>query len=208
MSEVLMSEVDESHLKLLRETGSAAAAELFEQEREKLMRFVMHRMDQRLLTRIDFEDVLQEAQIVIVKRYEDWVANPAVPIFIWMRSLTGQVLIDLHRKHLHMKIRDINREVSLEKRLPFQSSANGLQQLLAASGTSPSMAAIRDEEAQRLQRALERLSDLDREILVLRHLEQLRNSEVAQILGIDKSAATKRYVRALAKLGALINQQD
>lgn len=181
--------------------GVACVAELFEQAREKLRRFIMHRMDSRLLARIDWDDVLQEAFLVVQRRYKEYIASPTVPFYIWLRSLTGQVLIDLHRKHLKMQRRSVSREVAMEQQLPFQSSVAALGELLAASGTSPSGAVERNEQAARLQRALEELPEIDREVLVLRHLEQLTNGEVASIMGIDKSAATKRYVRALKRLG-------
>lgn len=192
---------------LLKERGAEAAAELFEQDREKLMRFVMHRMDPRLMSRVDCDDVLQEAHLVVQRRHKEFIEKPAVPFFIWMRSLTGQVLIDLHRKHLKLQVRNVNREISIDNQLPFQSSANALHELLAASGTSPSNAAIRDEQAEELRRMLEQMSELDREVLVLRHLEQLTNGEVATVLGIDKSAATKRYIRALGRLGEMMNSE-
>ncbi|MEM7476906.1 MAG: sigma-70 family RNA polymerase sigma factor [Planctomycetota bacterium] len=188
----------------LRSGGPNAAAELFEAERERLQRFVMHRMDPRLQGRLDLEDVMQESQLVVVRRHADFIRNPAVPFYVWMRSLTGQVLIDLHRKHLQLQVRNVNREVSLENRLPFQSSAHAMRDLLIASGTSPSHVAIRDEQAEILRNTLEHMNEIDREVLVLRHLEQLSNGEVASVLGIDKSAATKRYIRALGRLGEMM----
>lgn len=184
----------------LREDGPAQVAELFGQASEKLKRFIMHRMDTRLLARLDWDDVLQESFIVVQRRYEEYVNSPDVPFYIWLRALTGQVLIDLHRKHLQMQMRSMNREVALEQVLPFQSSAQAMGDLLAASGTSPSNAAQRKEQATALRAVLDELSETDREVLVLRHLEQLSNGEVASIMGIDKSAATKRYIRALKRL--------
>lgn len=189
----------------LETRGADAAAAMFEQERERLQRFVMHRMDPRLQGRLDLDDVMQEAQLVVVKRVRDFVANPAVPFYVWMRSLTGQVLIDLHRKHLRLQVRNVNREVSLENQLPFQSSNHAMRDLLVASGTSPSNAAIRDEQAEILRMKLEQLNEIDREVLVLRHLEQLSNTEVASVLEIEKSAATKRYIRALGRLGEMMS---
>lgn len=188
----------------LRSRGEHAVVELFERDREKLQRFVVHRMDGRLLGRVDSDDVLQEAYLVIQKRIDSYIQKPSVPFYVWMRALTGQVLIDLHRKHLNLKIRNVNREVSLQQQLPFQSSADALGDLLAASGTSPSNVMIRDEQANALREALDSMSELDREVLVLRHLEQLSNKEVASILSIDKSTATKRYIRALKRLGEIL----
>ncbi len=188
----------------LRDRGAEAASEFFERDREKLKRFVMHRMDGRLLGRLDWEDVLQEGFLVVQNRYQDYVASPSVPFYIWMRSITGQVLIDLHRKHFNVQQRSVSREVSLHQQLPFQSTAESLGNLLAGSGTSPSGVVIRAEQAHELRRVLAGMSELDREVLVLRHLEQMTNSEVASVLGIDKSTATKRYIRALTRLAKMM----
>jgi RNA polymerase sigma-70 factor (ECF subfamily) len=75
---------------------------------------------------------------------------------------------------------------------------------LAGEQTSPSLAAIRGEMMTQLEAALDRLDPIDREVLALRHFEELSNNEVAALLGIQKAAASKRYVRALERLkGAL-----
>lgn len=192
----------------LREHGVAAATEYFERDRHRLLRFVKHRTDERLLGRLDSEDVLQEAFLVVQRRYADFVEKPSVPFYVWLRAITGQVLVDLHRKHLNLQRRNVDREVSLHKRLPFQSTSAALGDLLAGSITSPSNAAIRAEEFEGLKRCLAEMSELDREVLVLRHMEQMTNGEVAHVLQIDKSAATKRYVRALKRLRQTIEGAD
>ena len=92
------TDTEEQILKRLQSEGADAAADLFESERDRLQRFVMHRMDPRLQGRLDLDDVMQESQLVVVKRHQDFIQNPAVPFYVWMRSLTGQVLIDLHRR--------------------------------------------------------------------------------------------------------------
>lgn len=190
----------ELEVQSLRDRGVAAATEFFERDRGRLYGFVKHRTDERLLGRLDWEDVLQEAFLVVQRRYPDFIAKPTVPFYVWMRAITGQVLIDLHRKHLKLQKRNVAREVSMHQRLPFQSTSASLGSLLAASGTSPSHAAMRSEQLEDMNHCLTTMSDLDREVLVLRHMEQLSNGEVAHVLQIDKSAATKRYVRALKRL--------
>ena len=184
----------------LRDGGVEVLTKFFERDRERLRLFIKHRTDERLLGRLDWDDVLQETFIVIQRRYLDYVGKPSVPLYVWMRAIAGQVLIDLHRKHFGMKKRSIEREVSMHRRLPVQSTSASLGSLLAASGTSPSNAAIRMEQLEQMKKNLDGMSEMDREILVLRHMEQLSNGEVAHVLGIDKSAATKRYMRALKRL--------
>ncbi len=191
----IASEVDALQLR-----GVAAATDFFERDRERLRLFVMHRTDERLLGRLDWDDVLQDTFIVVQQRYRDFVATPSVPFYVWMRALAGQVLIDLHRRHLRAQKRAVGREVSLHQRLPFQSTCASLGSLLAANGLSPSREAVRSEQLETLRKSMQEMTEIDREVLVLRHMEQMNNGEVAAALGIDKSAASKRYIRALQRI--------
>lgn len=158
------------------------------------------RLDRRLQGRIDPSDVLQEAFIDATQRRAEFEQSPAMPFFLWLRFLTGQKLMEIHRRHLGAQMRNAGREVSLYRgRLPETTSAALAAQLLGKQ-TSPSAAAIRAETKIRLQEALNGMEALDREVLALRHFEQLTNRETAQILEIEPAAASKRYVRALHKL--------
>lgn len=197
-----------TELNALQAHGETAAVEFFERDKERLRLFVMHRTDERLLGRVDWDDVLQETFLVVQKRYPEFVARPSVPFYVWMRSLAGQVMIDLHRRHLGAQKRAVSREVSLHERLPFHSTSTSLASLLSASGLSPSHAAIQAEQLEQLRGSMEQMNDTDREVLVLRHMEHMTNGEVAAALGIDKSAATKRYVRALKRIKERIEAID
>jgi RNA polymerase sigma-70 factor (ECF subfamily) len=129
-----------------------------------------------------------------------------MPVFLWLRFLTGQKLIDLHRQHLGAKMRDAGQEVSLYRgALPLASSASLAAQLLGRL-TSASQAAMRAELQLRVQEALNGMEPLDREILTLRHFEMLTNEETATVLDIKKSAASNRYVRALKRLKDILAQ--
>ena len=150
-------------------------------------------------------DVLQEAYLEIAKRFPEYTANPAQPFFLWLRFLTGQKLIDLHRHHLGAKMRDVDQEVSLYRGALPQASSVSLAQQLLGRLTSPSQAAIRAETQLRVQEALNSMDPLDREVLTLRHFEQLTNDETAAVLGLRKSAASNRYVRALKRLKDILS---
>ncbi len=183
-----------------------ALAELYEHYRERLHLMVRLRMDRRLQGRIDASDVLQEAFLEGCKRLPEYARDPAMPVFLWLRFLTGQKLIDLHRQHLGAKMRDAGQEVSLYRgALPLASSASLAAQLLGRL-TSASQAAMRAELQIRVQEALNGMEPLDREILTLRHFEMLTNEETATVLGIKKSAASNRYVRALKRLKDILAQ--
>lgn len=189
-----------AEVEALRTRGVLAVTEFFEQDRERLRLFVKHRTDERLLGRVDWDDVLQETFIVVQKRYPEFIANPGVPFYVWMRALASQALIGLHRLHLGAKKRAVGREVSLHERLPFHSTSTSLAGLLAASGQSPSNAAMQSEQLEAVRETMDQMSDMDREVLVLRHMEHMTNGEVAAALDIDKSTATKRYIRALQRI--------
>src|SRR6266511_2862536 len=136
----------------------------------------------------------------MARRSPEYLANPAVPFFLWLRMLTGQRLLMVHRQHLGAQMRDAGQEVSLHRgALPQATSASLAAQLLGRL-TSPTQAAARAEFQIRLQEALNSMDPLDREVLVLRHFEELSNNETAEVLGIQKSAASNRYVRALKRL--------
>ena len=177
---------------------------LLERHRQRLRRMVALRLDQRLQGRLDASDVIQEAYLDASARLPEYLRQPSMPFFLWLRFLTGQKLLELHRRHLGAQMRDAGREVSLYRgSLPATSSAALAAQLLGHD-TRPSEAAVRAERKIRLQEALNRLEPLDREVLALRHFEHLNNSEAAQVLGLQEAAASKRYVRALQKLKEIL----
>jgi len=184
----------------LRSRGEEAVAELFHHHREKLLRMVMLRLDTRILGKVDAEDILQDAFMEAARRIQDYLDQPTVPFFVWLRQITCQVLIDVHRRYLGTKMRDVRQEVHLHRMGSAGTSSVFLVAQLADSLTTPSQCAVREEALFELRTVLAEMEEIDREVLVLRHLEELSNNEVAQILGIDKYAASKRYLRALQRL--------
>src|SRR5438128_7706453 len=173
---------------------------LFAQHRDRLRRMVEMRLDTRLQARLDASDVVQEAYVEVAERLEEYLRDPKLPLFLWLRLVVGERLLRLHRHHLGTQMRDAGREVSLYRgALPAASSAALAAQLLARH-TSPTQAAVRAERLLRVQEALNSLEPIDREILSLRHFEQLSRAESARVLGIEEAAASKRYIRALGRL--------
>jgi RNA polymerase sigma-70 factor (ECF subfamily) len=203
-----MSDESNDPQDLMRRAGGgdqAALAELFAQYREQLRRMVRLRLDRRLSGRIDPSDVLQEAYLDVAKRAPEYAANPTMPLYLWLRFLTGQRLLAMHRQHLGAQMRDAGQEVSLYRgALPEATSASLAAHLLGRL-TSPTQAAMRAEMQIRLQEALNSMDSIDREILTLRHFEELNNSEVADVLGLQKAAASNRYIRALKRLKDVVS---
>jgi RNA polymerase sigma-70 factor (ECF subfamily) len=153
-----------------------------------------------LQARVDASDVIQDAFLEISQRLEEYLRNPRLPFLLWLRLVVGERLGKLHRHHLGAQMRDAAREISLYREaMPAASSAALAAQLLGKF-TSPTQAAVRAERMLRLQEALNNLDPIDREVLALRHFEQLSRHETAQVLGIEEAAAAKRYIRALKRL--------
>jgi RNA polymerase sigma-70 factor (ECF subfamily) len=177
-----------------------ALAELFARYRGRLRRMIKLRLDRRLQGRFDPSDVLQEACLDVARRSREYVQNPAMPVFLWLRWITGEKLLALHRKHLGVQMRDVGLEVSLHRGSLPQASSISLAAMLLGQLTSPTHAARRAEMQVRLQDVLNSLDPIDREVLTLRHFEELSNGETAHVLGISKSAASNRYMRALLRL--------
>lgn len=177
-----------------------AWTELLTRHRERLRGMVAVRMDRRLRGRIDPSDVIQETCLTAAQRFDEYAANPPMTFYLWLRWIAGQRLIDQHRRHLGASGRDAGREFSLYHGAFPEATTADLAAHLLGRLSSPSQAAIRAEQTIRLQEALNTLDPIDREILALRHFEQLTNGEAAQILNLDKSAASKRYARALLRL--------
>ena len=177
---------------------------LYEHYRDRLWRIVNFRMDQRLVGRVDADDVLQEAYLDAEKRLDHFLYDTPESFFIWLRLIVNQTLIDVHRRHLGTQSRDASRERSISGGWSKQSTSFSLSRKLLGHLTSPSQAALRVELAEQLSLALETMGDLDREVLALRHFEELSNSETARALEISEQAASLRYVRALGRLRKIL----
>jgi RNA polymerase sigma-70 factor (ECF subfamily) len=195
---------DENEVRCLVDQAAAgddrAWSALIARYRDRLRQVVALRMDRRLQGRVDPSDVIQEACLVASKQISIYAANPRLPFYLWLRWIARQRLIDQQRRHLGAQIRGVNREAPLfHAAWPEATSEVLAAQLLGRLGT-PSQEAIRIEQTVALQDAFNSLEAIDREILALRHFEQLSNGEAAVVLGIDKSAASKRYIRALRRL--------
>src|SRR6516165_2056044 len=169
-------------LRLLRRAAAGDQdvwASLLTQHRQRLRCMIALRLDRRLQGRIDASDVLQDAYLHASRKLADYLTNPAIPFFLWLRSITGQRLTILHRHHLGVLGRHAGREVSLYHGALPEASSAALAAHLLGRDTRPSEAAQRAERAIQLQDALNNLEPIDREILALRHFEQLSNAEAA-----------------------------
>ena len=191
-------------LKRALEGDRQAWASLLAAYRPRLRRMVAVRLHPLLRGRIDPSDVLQDAFVEATERLGSYAEKSDLPLFLWLRWLTAMRIKRIHRDHLDVKGRDPRREVSLYgEGMPGVSSAALAEQLLGGD-TRPSEAAALAERKRRVEVALEAIDPTDREVLVLRHFEELSNVETARVLGIAPAAASKRYVRALVELKRIL----
>jgi RNA polymerase sigma-70 factor (ECF subfamily) len=185
--------------------GDAAALEdLFSRYRDRLKRMVHLRLSRRLQGRIDDSDVLQEAYLEIARKLGEYAQNRQAPLYLWLRHMTGLKLAEIHRRHLGTQMRAADREVTLHRGgLPEADSVSLAAQLLGKL-TTPSQAAIKAETRLHVQEALNSMDPVDREVLALKHFEQLSTSEIAEVLGMSKAGAGSRYLRALKRLKEIL----
>jgi RNA polymerase sigma-70 factor (ECF subfamily) len=203
-----MSDQESDDESLLARAGTGdrqALGELLALHRDRLRRMVQLRMDRRLHGRLDASDVIQEAFLEATMRFDEFTRDRPMPFFLWLRFLAGQKLIVAHRRHLGVKARDARRELSIYRGALPEATSESLAAQLIGRLTSPSLAAVRAELQVRLQEMLNTMDETDREILALRHFEQLTCPESAKVLGIEESAASSRYYRALKRLKDILS---
>jgi RNA polymerase sigma-70 factor (ECF subfamily) len=155
------------------------------------------RLDERLASRIDPSDVVQDTMIRACRKLPEYLEGPPFPFYPWLRRIAWDRLVELHRQHLQATKRAVRQEGPLQL---SEASAMQLAQRFASSKTGPTKHLLRKELRARVRSLLAKLADGDREVLVLKHLEELSNSECAAVLGISVEAVKKRYVRALVRV--------
>ena len=184
-----------------------ACQKLLIRHHDRLIRMVAVRLDRRLAARVDPADIVQEALLEASQNLADYLRDRPVPFYAWLRQYALQRLSKLHRHHLGAQRRSVAREETWESFLPDDSAAVLADRVLARE-SNPSHQVLREELRHRVQTALAKLGPRDREVLMLRHLEQLSTTEVAEVLGLSESAVKKRHLRALERLRTLWDSDD
>ncbi len=198
-----MDEGSEQHngaVERVRRGDVAALAEAFESHDRRLRATIVFRLDPRLNGRVDAGDILQEAYLNAFKRCAHVEGDTAKALFMWLRLIVIQTIADVHRRHLGAAMRDAGREQPIGGGWPGDHTSLSMAARLTGHLTSPTGALRRVELSEQLQSALGQMNDLDREVLALRHFEELTNQEVSDVLGIEEKAASIRYIRALRRL--------
>lgn len=182
----------------------SAVDRLLGEFREPLRQVINLRLDPVLARRVDASDIVQDVLIEANQRLTEYLKNPAMPFHLWLRHLAQDRIIDTHRRHRQAQRRSIDKEQPIQRPAwADQSSVQLVAQLVDAEQT-PASAAIHQELQRRLNDALAQLDEGDREVILMRHHEQLSNQDVAAALGLTEAAASMRYLRALRKLRAVL----
>lgn len=187
---------------LIRAEGGEVVAvnELMERHRQSLRQMVQLRMDRAIAQRVDASDIVQDVLLEASQRLATYLKDPRIPFHLWLRQLAKDQLIDTHRRHRVAQRRSADREQSLVQQGTGGRSSLDLGAQLRDQELTPAAAALRKEFQQRFYQALEQLEEDDREIILMRHVEQLSNTEVAQALSLSPPAAGMRHLRALRRL--------
>jgi RNA polymerase sigma-70 factor (ECF subfamily) len=187
-----------------RRAAPGAVDALLARHREALRRAIALRLDPAVARRLDASDVVQDVLLEASRRLNDYLQKPVMPFHLWLRSLAKDHMIDAHRRHRQAQRRSVDREQALHQRAAHDRSSMDLAAALVDPELTPASAAMRAELASRFQDALAELAEDDREIIVLRHFEQLSNQDAATLLGVSGSAAAMRYMRAVRRLQAVL----
>jgi RNA polymerase sigma-70 factor (ECF subfamily) len=188
----------------LKKDPEKELASTFVEHQARVARLVELKLDHRLYGRVGIDDVLQEAYLNAVQRVHHYLAAPNCSLFVWIRGIVLQTMVDLHRHHLGTQKRDASRQTIMRVEGLNGASSLSLLASLAGSVTSPSRALRNEEFVSQIEQVLGKLSADDREVLMMRHFEDLTNSEVAEILHLSAAGASLRYTRALARLQDLL----
>ena len=184
----------------LRSGREEALAEYFSAVQGRLKRIVNFRLDYRLSGRVSESDVIQETFVRAAKRIDSFLEKDDMPFFVWLRLEISQKLHEIHRHHFGADKRDVRKEIKLGQNNDSGKTSMALAAHIVAQLTSPSRLIERAEQIAILEKTLAEMNELDREVIALRHFEELSNIETAKILEIEPAAASKRYLRALKRL--------
>ena len=173
----------------------------FESFRPKLTSLAAKHLNPVLARRLSPEDVVQEAFAEALMREDFFTNEPEVPLYFKLRTILFQTMVDLERRHLAAQKRDAYKEVDVPGRSDEDTSAGDLDwDMFAGTMTAPNSVLAREDRHELLRQAIGELPENDRQIIILRHFDDMDNADCARVLGIEPKAASIRYVRALERL--------
>jgi RNA polymerase sigma-70 factor (ECF subfamily) len=184
---------------------ASARQELLVRHRPRLKQMVAVHLDRRVSARLDPSDVVQEVFAEAIQKMAEFFRKRPLPFYPWLRQMAWEKLVKLHRRHIYSQRRSTDREVPLNVMFNDESSQALAERLLAKSG-SAGKHLVQAELRARLRAVMDRLAERDREVLILRYLEQLSTREMAAVLGISEGAVKVRHLRALQRFRNLVGK--
>ncbi len=197
---LIMQSMYDAPEKRLKQGDQSALGDVFTVHRPRIWQIIHFRLNNQVRGRVDPDDVVQEVFLAAEKRIEHFINGDFPSFFLWLRLVAGQTLSDIHRRHLSTEARSAFRETPSNDRDAWGNTSLCLSQRFIAHLTSPSQAAVKSELMDEVRSALESMNEIDREVLALRHFEELTNQEVASELKITQKTSSMRYMRALERL--------
>ncbi len=191
-----------------RDGDDMAVNDLMEKHRESLRHLVRMRLDQKIRTRIDVSDVVQDVLVEANRRIQNYLENPVMTFHLWLRQIAKDRIIDAHRRHRVSARRSVDREQEMAVPKGYDQSSILLANQLGDNELTPAAAALQKEMAARVEQAISEMDDSDSEIIIMRHYENLSNQEVAEALELTEPAASMRYLRAIRRLRSLMDEKE
>ena len=195
-------------LKAAQEGDSDAVNRLLEKHRVPIRRLVELRLDRKVQRRVDVSDVVQDVMIEASGRLEKYLADPQMAFHLWLRQIAWDRIIDTYRRHRQSAKRNMDREQPMTSAASPDQSTLELAIQICDPALTPAAAATQREIAIKVESAIEKLNDQDREIILMRHYEHLSNLDIAEVLGINPPAASMRYLRAVRRLREVLQAED
>ena len=191
-----------------RDGDAEAVNRLLEKHRAPIRRLIELRLDRKVQRRVDVSDVVQDVMIEASGRLDKYLADPAMAFHLWLRQIAWDRIIDTYRRHRVSAKRNMDREQPMASPAGPDQSTMELAVQLCDPGLTPAAAATQREIAVKVEQAIEKMNDQDREIILMRHYEHLSNLEIAEVLGLNPPAASMRYLRALRRLREMLQEDD
>lgn len=192
-----------------REGDAEAVNQLLDRHRNGIRRLIELRLDRKVQQRVDVSDVVQEVLVEASGRLEKYLDDPVMAFHLWLRQIAWDHIIDTYRRHR------VSAKRSMDREQPMHSSPDGVDESsvdlaiqLCDPAMTPAAIATQREIAARVEAAILRLDEPDREVIMMRHYEHLSNLEIAEVLGLNPPAASMRYLRAVRRLRTVLEAED
>lgn len=185
-----------------------AVNRLLDKHRGPVRRLIELRLDRKVQRRVDVSDVVQDVMVEASGRLDKYLSDPSMAFHLWLRQIAWDRIIDTYRRHRVSAKRNMDREQPIAAGKGPDQSTMELAQQLCDPALTPAAAATQREIARKVESAVERMDDQDREVILMRHYEHLSNLEIAEVLGLNPPAASMRYLRAVRRLREMLQQEE